>query len=141
MQMRKCFRLYRRGIILKKFKKFFLFCGFIGLFGVRLVNTFPWVSSLTVIGVVISVFDILDHIWYDNPRGTIKRYGIYIFGMVVNIVIEVTLIILIILNIAFPQSWMENSLFTDEFTIIALMLGVFQSSIISFLNRIIQGKK
>ena len=140
MQMRKCFRNYRKGIVLKKIQKIFLLCAFISLIGVRLNNTFSWVSSLTVAGVFLSIFDIITHIWYDNPKGKIKRNGIYIFWLVSSIVIEVVLIFLMIVNIGSPLSWMQDSLFTDEFTIIALMLGVFQTSIISFINRNIQGK-
>ena len=124
---------------MKKIEKFFLFCAFSCLFGVRLFSLFPWVSSLAVAGVFLSVFDIIAHIWYDNPRGKIKKNGIYIFCLATSITIEVVLIILMILNIASPRLWMENPLFEDEFTIIALMLGVFQSSIISFMNGIIQG--
>lgn len=141
MQIGKCFRLYRKGTILKKIEKLFLFCAFISLFGVRLFSSLPWVSSLAVAGVFLSVLDIITHIWYDNPSGKIKRNGIYIFCLLACIIIEVVLIILMIINIASPRLWMENTSFADEFTIIALMLGVFQSSIISFMNRIIQGKK
>lgn len=126
---------------MKKFKGFFLFCAFISLFGVRFFKSIPWVSSLAVTSVLISLFDITSHIWNDNSYQKIKRNGIYIFCLGVSIIIDVLLIMLIIINIVLSLSWMENDLFIDEVTIIALMLNVFQASIISFINFIIQGKK
>jgi hypothetical protein len=110
----------------------------VSLFGVRLFNSFPWVSSLAVAGVFLSVLDIITHIWNDNPNSIIRNKGRYIACLSVGIIIEVMLIIFMIINIASPRKWMENALFSDEFTILALMLAVFQQSIITFINHIIQ---
>lgn len=126
---------------MKKIKYFFLFCAFVSLLGVRLFNSFPWVSSLAVAGVFLSVFDIITHIWNDNPSSKIKNKGNYIVCLLISIIIEVTLIIFMIIDIASPREWIENNLFSDELTIIALMLAVFQQHIITFINNIIRGKK
>lgn len=125
---------------MKKIEKLLLLSAFICLFVIRFVNLFPWVSSLAVAGVFLSVLDIISHIWHDNPSSKIKKNEIYILCLLTSIIIEIILIVLMIINIVSPRSWMENSLFIDEVTIIALMLGVFQSSIISIINFIIQGK-
>lgn len=87
------------------------------------------------------MFDIITHIWNDNPSSKIKNKGNYIVCLLISIIIEVTLIIFMIIDIASPREWIENNLFSDELTIIALMLAVFQQHIITFINNIIRGKK
>ena len=126
---------------LEKIEKIFLFCAFISLIVVRLRYSVSWISSISVMGVFLSMLDIITHIWNDNPLEKIEREGIYITCLVVCIIIEIVLIVMIITNIASPRLWMADSLFVDEFTIIALMLGVFQPSIISFINSTIHKRK
>lgn len=126
---------------MKVIQKFLLFCAFAALFVIRIFVFFPWISSLALAGLFFAILDILGHVWNDNPRDKIKHPKLYNFSILFIILIEITLIVLTILNIATPIPWLSDGLFTDLLTIFVLFLGVFQQTIIRLINFCIQGIK
>jgi len=128
--------MYLNGI-----RKFLLFCAFAALFVIRFFVEFPWISSLALAGLFLAILDILDHVWNDNTGNNIKHQKLYLFFLLLIIIIEIILIVLTILNIAAPILLLKDALFTDLLTIFVLFLGVFQPTIIRFINSVIQGIK
>lgn len=126
---------------MKVIQKFLLFCAFVVLFIIRIFVAFSWISSLALAGLLLAIFDILSHVWDDNPRDKIKHPILYIFSILFIVLIEIILIVLTILNIATPIPWLSDPLFTDLLTIFVLFLGVFQPTIIKLINFGIQGIK
>lgn len=126
---------------MKTIRELLFFFAFAALFVARIFVDFSWISSLALASLALAIFDILSHAWNDNPRERIKRPKLYLFFLLLVVLIEIVLIVLATFNVVQSISWLNTPLFTDLLTIFVLFLGVFQPTIISFINSHIQKQK
>ena len=97
-----------------------------------------WFGSVVVAGLFVTWMDIINCVWHDNPKlkGREKvRYGIIFTVMGLS---GLVLLILIIVNLVKGINWLNNALFLDEITLLALLICISQKSFVKLLDNIIK---
>ncbi len=127
---------------MKKLGELYLVLALVVLMFVRPVASGKWFGSVVVAGVFVTWMDTMYCVWKDNSVNNIKekvRYGtIFTFMGAIGFL----LLVLIIVNIVKEIDWLNNPIFLDEVTLIALIICVSQRSFIRLLSNIIKkGKK
>lgn len=126
---------------MKVIKNIYLVIALIVLMILRPFASGNWFGSIVVAGLFVTWMDTMNCVWQDNSNlnGREKvRYGIIftIMGLV-----GVVLLILIIVNLVKDIAWLNNTIFLDEITLLALMICISQKSFIRLLGNIIKKGK
>ena len=126
---------------MKVIKNIYLVITLIVLMILRPFASGNWFGSIVVAGLFVTWMDTMNCVWQDNSNlnGREKvRYGIIftIMGLV-----GVVLLILIIVNLVKDIDWLNNTIFLDEITLLALMICISQKSFIRLLGNIIKKGK
>ena len=126
---------------MKVIKNIYLVIALIVLMILRPFASGNWFGSIVVAGLFVTWMDTMNCVWQDNSNlnGREKvRYGIIftIMGLV-----GVVLLILIIVNLVKDIDWLNNTIFLDEITLLALMICISQKSFIRLLGNIIKKGK
>lgn len=111
---------------MKKLGELYLVLALVVLMFVRPVASGKWFGSVVVAGVFVTWMDTMYCVWKDNSVNNIKekvRYGtIFTFMGAIGFL----LLVLIIVNIVKEIDWLNNPIFLDEVTLIALIICVSQ---------------
>ena len=98
-------------------------------------------GSVVVAGLFVTWMDTMNCVWQDNSKlnGMEKvRYGVIFTSMGL---IGLVLLILIVVNFVKNIDWLNNSIFLDGITLLALLICISQKSFIRLLGSIIKKGK
>lgn len=126
---------------MKVIKNLYLIIALVVLMILRPFALGDWFGSVVVAGLFVTWMDTVNCVWQNNSNlyGKEKiRYGIIftIMGLV-----GLVLLILIIANFVKDIDWLNNEIFLDEITLLALMICISQKSFVGLLDNIIKKGK
>lgn len=100
-----------------------------------------WFGSVVVAGLFVTWMDTMNCVWQGNSKLNGKekvRYGIIFTSMGL---VGVVLLALIIVNVVKDIEWLNNTIFLDEVTLLALVICISQKSFVRLLGNIIKKGK
>ena len=126
---------------MKVIKNTYLILSLVVLMLLRPSATGMWFGSVVVAGLFVTWLDTMNCVWQNNSelnREQKVRYGAI---FVIMALVGLGLLVLIIVNLVKNIAWLNNALFLDEITLLALVLCISQKSFVAFLGKIIKNGK
>lgn len=126
---------------MRRISKIYYFFVFILLVLLRLFVSGPWLGSITVCGLFVTWFDMLNQIWEKNKNLSPNEKSRYGFIILILAIIGLALLLLTVLNLIVPLKWLTKQIVLDEITLLALMFCVMQKDMVSIICKIIKSGK
>lgn len=126
---------------MKVIKNLYLVIALIVLMILRPFASGNWFGSVVVAGLFVTWMDTMNCVWQDNSKlnGSEKvRYGVI---FIIMGLIGLVLLIMIVVNFIKNIDWLNNTIFLDEITLLALLICISQKSFIRLLGNIIKKGK
>lgn len=126
---------------MKVIKNLYLVIALVVLMIIRPFATGNWFGSVVVAGLFVTWMDTMNCVWQNNSALNSRekiRYGIIFTSMGL---VGLILLILIIINFVKDIAWLNDTIFLDEITLLALMICISQKSFIKLLGNIIKKGK
>ena len=119
-------------------KNFYIFVALLALMIVRPFAPGAWMGSVAVAGLLVTWLDTMRQVWNSNrkliSKSKKKKYAIMLTTMAV---LGIVLLVLIVINLIVGIEWLNQSLCTDEITLLSLLICLCQNAIIHFINWVI----
>lgn len=119
-------------------KNFYIFVALLALMIVRPFAPGAWMGSVAVAGLLVTWLDTMRQVWNSNrkliSKSKKKKYAIMLTTMAA---LGIVLLVLIVINLIVGIEWLNQSLCTDEITLLSLLICLCQNTIIHFINWVI----
>lgn len=124
---------------MKVVRDFYIFIAIIVFMIMRIINPGWWFSSTAIVGFLVSWIDTIEKVRKSNLEfKNNKAKENFAITMLVMCLVGAVLLVLMLVNIIKPIGFMNQSLFIDEVTLLALLLCLLQDVIVNLINNIIK---
>ena len=124
---------------MKAIKNFYIIVSLLLLMVLRLFFPGDWFGSITIAGLFVTWVNTIQKVIQSNKFLTQEkekaRYAIIILILSLTGLVQ---LILIIVNLIVGIEWLNLPVFLDELTLLALLVCLAQSTLITFINNIIK---